>query len=89
MLTTWVNTCYHRAYENIRGRNSVVECRLPKPNAVGSNPIARFFFHREEKGSDPFSRSGATAFKFTMDFFGYVGTQVYEEYKKNHPDESE
>jgi len=24
-----------------------------------------------------------------MDFFGYVGTQVYEEYKKNHPDESE
>ena len=25
-----------------RGRNSVVECWLPKPNVVGSNPIARF-----------------------------------------------
>jgi hypothetical protein len=25
-----------------RGRNSVVECQLPKLNVVGSNPIARF-----------------------------------------------
>ncbi len=25
------------------GRNSVVECQLPKLNVVGSNPIARFF----------------------------------------------
>lgn len=24
------------------GRNSAVECRLPKPVVVGSNPIARF-----------------------------------------------
>ena len=24
------------------GRNSVVECQLPKLNVVGSNPIARF-----------------------------------------------
>jgi hypothetical protein len=25
------------------GRNSVVECQLPKLDVVGSNPIARFF----------------------------------------------
>ena len=25
------------------GRNSVVECQLPKLNVVGSSPIARFF----------------------------------------------
>ncbi len=26
------------------GRNSVVECQLPKLNVVGSNPIARFIY---------------------------------------------
>ena len=26
-----------------RGRNSAVECQLPKLDVVGSNPIARFF----------------------------------------------
>ena len=26
------------------GRNSVVECQLPKLDVVGSNPIARFWF---------------------------------------------
>src|SRR5687767_6945339 len=26
----------------IRGRNSVVECSLPKADVVGSNPIARY-----------------------------------------------
>ena len=29
--------------KNLGGRNSVVECQLPKLNVVGSNPIARFF----------------------------------------------
>src|ERR1700722_17085343 len=28
-----------------RGRNSVVECHLPKVDAVGSNPIARSIFY--------------------------------------------
>ena len=27
------------------GRNSVVECQLPKLDVVGSNPIARFFLN--------------------------------------------
>ncbi len=26
----------------LRGRNSVVECQLPKLDVVGSNPIARY-----------------------------------------------
>ena len=26
------------------GRNSVAECRLPKPDVGGSNPLARFLF---------------------------------------------
>ena len=42
MLTKWANACYYWVYKFTCGRNSVVECRLPKPNAVGSNPIARF-----------------------------------------------
>jgi hypothetical protein len=32
-----------KGYRLNRGRNSVVECQLPKLNVVGSNPIARFF----------------------------------------------
>ncbi len=27
------------------GRNSVVECELPKLDVAGSNPVARFYFH--------------------------------------------
>ena len=54
MLTAWTNACYYWVYKIACGRNSVVECRLPKPNAVGSNPIARFvrrfsFFIKERK----------------------------------------
>jgi hypothetical protein len=48
MLTKWANACYHWVYKFTCGRNSVVECRLPKPNAVGSNPIARFLFLHKE-----------------------------------------
>ena len=48
MLTWWANACYYWVYKFTCGRNSVVECRLPKPNAVGSNPIARFFFSHKE-----------------------------------------
>jgi hypothetical protein len=31
MLTKWANACYYWVYKFTRGRNSVVECRLPKP----------------------------------------------------------
>lgn len=34
------------AATNQRGRNSVVECQLPKLNVVGSSPIARFRTHQ-------------------------------------------
>ena len=32
---------YHTSRRQNRGRNSVVECSLPKADVVGSNPIAR------------------------------------------------
>ncbi len=38
-----ISSYYKRRYELLCGRNSVVECQLPKLNVVGSNPIARFF----------------------------------------------
>jgi hypothetical protein len=32
----------HKIPKSVCGRNSVVECQLPKLDVVGSNPIARF-----------------------------------------------
>ncbi len=53
-------------YRKICGRNSVVECQLPKLNVVGSNPIARFFHlfaHRlcRRQGLRPTTRSTLSA----------------------------
>ena len=42
MLTMWANTCYYWIYNFTCGRNSAVECQLPKLDVAGSNPVARF-----------------------------------------------
>ena len=42
VLTKDARSPKSRCVELLSGRNSGVECQLPKLNVVGSNPIARF-----------------------------------------------
>ena len=39
----WLCGLFFAAIPSLCGRNSVVECQLPKLNVEGSNPFARFF----------------------------------------------
>jgi hypothetical protein len=51
-----IPTCptYIRPVAITSGRNSVVECQLPKLDVVGSNPIARFLIHYSPLTYSPF-----------------------------------